>query len=218
MHVVNPLNAELSPICHLLILLGDLTFMGTCIVKYIPIYIQQDATLRSLFISGNCSLHVSGGTSTHHQESIQLYLQHLVFVTPLLLSDAIVEDLEPVWVCCGWRTHENSYVLLEHPYENPYVLLEYPHENSYVLLEHPYENPYVLSNIHMKIIIYFKKIHMQILPLSYLKLNAATTKCKFVYVYAYFFFLITSAFRFNYAEVSAAADQLNADASSANKV
>ena len=27
-------------------------------------------------------LHVSGGTSTHHQECIQLYLQHLVFVTP----------------------------------------------------------------------------------------------------------------------------------------
>ena len=42
------------------------------------------------------ALHVSGGTSTHHQERIQLYLQHLVFVTPLLLSAAIVEELEPV--------------------------------------------------------------------------------------------------------------------------
>jgi hypothetical protein len=42
------------------------------------------------------ALHVSGGTSTHHQERIQLYLQHLIFVTPLLLSDAIVEELEPV--------------------------------------------------------------------------------------------------------------------------
>jgi hypothetical protein len=42
-------------------------------------------------------------TSTHHQERIQLYLQHLVFVTPLLLSAAIVEVLEPVWVFCGWR-------------------------------------------------------------------------------------------------------------------
>jgi hypothetical protein len=31
-------------------------------------------------------LQVSGGTSTHHQERIQLYLQHLAFVTPLLLS------------------------------------------------------------------------------------------------------------------------------------
>jgi hypothetical protein len=30
---VNPLNAELNPICHLLILLEDLTFMGPCIVS-----------------------------------------------------------------------------------------------------------------------------------------------------------------------------------------
>jgi hypothetical protein len=42
------------------------------------------------------SLHVSGGTSTHHQERIQLYLQHLVFVTTFLLPAAIVEELEPV--------------------------------------------------------------------------------------------------------------------------
>jgi hypothetical protein len=41
-------------------------------------------------------LHVSSGTSTHHQERIQLYLQYLVFVIPLLLSAAIVEELEPV--------------------------------------------------------------------------------------------------------------------------
>jgi hypothetical protein len=42
------------------------------------------------------ALHVSDGTSTSHQERIQLHLQHLVFVTPLLLSAAIVEELEPV--------------------------------------------------------------------------------------------------------------------------
>jgi hypothetical protein len=42
------------------------------------------------------ALRVSGGASTHRQEHIQLYLQHLVFVTPLLLSAAIVEELEPV--------------------------------------------------------------------------------------------------------------------------
>jgi hypothetical protein len=41
-------------------------------------------------------LHVSGGNSIHYQERIQLYLQHLVFVTTLLLSAAIVEELEPV--------------------------------------------------------------------------------------------------------------------------
>jgi hypothetical protein len=40
--------------------------------------------------------HVSGGTIAHHQERKQLYLQHLVFVTPLLLAAAVVEELEPV--------------------------------------------------------------------------------------------------------------------------
>jgi hypothetical protein len=40
------------------------------------------------------ALHISGDTSTHHQERIQLYLQHLVYVTPLLLPAAIVEELE----------------------------------------------------------------------------------------------------------------------------
>jgi hypothetical protein len=30
---INPLNAELNPICHLLILLGDLMFMGPCIIS-----------------------------------------------------------------------------------------------------------------------------------------------------------------------------------------
>jgi hypothetical protein len=63
--------------------------------KNILIYIQQDATLHSLFYLETV-FHVSGGTSTHHQERKQLYLQHLVFVTPLLLPAAIVEELEPV--------------------------------------------------------------------------------------------------------------------------
>jgi hypothetical protein len=40
------------------------------------------------------ALHVSGGTITHHQEHKRLYLQHLVFVTPLLLSAAIVEEFQ----------------------------------------------------------------------------------------------------------------------------
>jgi len=42
------------------------------------------------------ALHISGGTTTHHQERKQLYLQHLVIVTPLLLSATIVEELELV--------------------------------------------------------------------------------------------------------------------------
>jgi hypothetical protein len=61
----------------------------------ILIYIQQDATLHSSFYL-KTALHVSGDTTTHHQERKQLYLQHLVFVTPILLPAAIVKELEPI--------------------------------------------------------------------------------------------------------------------------
>jgi hypothetical protein len=61
----------------------------------ILIFIQKEATLHSLFFL-ETALHVSGETITHHQERKQLYLQHLVFVTTLLLPAAIVEELELV--------------------------------------------------------------------------------------------------------------------------
>jgi hypothetical protein len=61
--------------------------------KVILIYVQQDAKLHSLFYM-ETALHISGGTTTYHQERKQLYLQHLVFVTPLLLPAAIVEEVE----------------------------------------------------------------------------------------------------------------------------
>jgi hypothetical protein len=60
--------------------------------------------LYAVYLYLETTLHVSGGTFTHHQDRIHLYLQHLVFVTPLLLSAAVVEELEPVRVCCVWRT------------------------------------------------------------------------------------------------------------------
>jgi hypothetical protein len=63
--------------------------------KNILIYVQQDAKLQSLFYL-ETDLHISGETTTHHQERKQLYLQHLVFVTPLLLSAAIVKEMELV--------------------------------------------------------------------------------------------------------------------------
>ena len=66
---------------------------GSVHCKNILIYIQQDATLHSLFYL-ETALHVSGGITTYHQERKQLYLQHLVFVRSLLLSSAIVEELE----------------------------------------------------------------------------------------------------------------------------
>ena len=71
----------------------DFNVHGFVHCKNILIYIQQDATLRSLFYL-ETALHVSGGITTHHQEHKQLYLQHLIFVMPLLLPAAIVEELE----------------------------------------------------------------------------------------------------------------------------
>ena len=63
------------------------------------------------------ALHVSGGTTTHHQERKQMYLQHLVFVTRLLLPAATAAGSSNVWqiphavdtvVCApddGWWYH-----------------------------------------------------------------------------------------------------------------
>jgi hypothetical protein len=52
-------------------------FYGSVHRKCIPIYIQKDARLHSLFISDNFSTRFVC-TSTHHQEHIQLYLPDAV--------------------------------------------------------------------------------------------------------------------------------------------
>ena len=86
---------------------------GSVHLKNIPIYIKQDAALHSLLYL-EINLHVLGGTSTHHQERIQLYLQHLVFVTPLLPLAAGSSNGVTNTRCCsrvvcapddGWRYH-----------------------------------------------------------------------------------------------------------------
>ena len=69
--------------------------MGPCIVSIFQ-YITNKMQSYTVYLYLETALHFSGGTSIHHQEQIQLYLQHLIFVTPLLLSAAIVEELEPV--------------------------------------------------------------------------------------------------------------------------
>jgi hypothetical protein len=62
--------------------------------------------LYTVYLYLETALHVSGGTTTHHQERIQLYLQHLVFVIPLLLHAAIVEVLEQDALdTVGWKYH-----------------------------------------------------------------------------------------------------------------
>jgi hypothetical protein len=69
--------------------------MGPCILRIFQ-YISNKMQRYTVYLYLETALHVSGGTSTHHQESTQLYLRHLIFVTPLLLSAAIVEELELV--------------------------------------------------------------------------------------------------------------------------
>jgi hypothetical protein len=49
-------------------------------------YIYDKMQRYTLYLYLETALHVSGGTSTHHQKRIQLYLQNLIFVTPLLVS------------------------------------------------------------------------------------------------------------------------------------
>jgi hypothetical protein len=66
--------------------------MGPCIVSIFQ-YISNKMQRYTVYLYLETALHVSGGTSTHHHERMQLYLQHLAFVTPLLLSAAIVEPV-----------------------------------------------------------------------------------------------------------------------------
>jgi hypothetical protein len=69
--------------------------MGTCIGSIFQ-YISNKMQRYTVYLYLETALHVSGGTSTRHQERIQLHIQNLVFVTPLLLAAAIVEELEQV--------------------------------------------------------------------------------------------------------------------------
>ena len=118
---INLLNTELNPICHLLALLGAhpifhisrirvnitmkiLTFMGPCIVRIFQ-YISNKMQRYTVYLYLETALHVSGGTTTHHQERKQLYLQHLVFVRPLLLPAAIAAGSSNGLTntrCCGY--------------------------------------------------------------------------------------------------------------------
>jgi len=67
--------------------------MVSCIVNTFQ-NIPNKMQLYIVYFYLETALHVLGGTSTYHQERIQLYLQHLVFVTPLLLPAATVEECE----------------------------------------------------------------------------------------------------------------------------
>jgi hypothetical protein len=55
---LNPLNAELNSICHLLLLLGDFTFMGPCIVSIFQ-YISNKMQRYTVYLYPGTALHVS---------------------------------------------------------------------------------------------------------------------------------------------------------------
>jgi hypothetical protein len=55
-------------------------------------YISNKMQLYTVYLYLETALHVSGSNSTRHQEREQLYLQHLVIVTPLLLPAAIASN------------------------------------------------------------------------------------------------------------------------------
>jgi hypothetical protein len=69
----------------------NLKFMGPCIANTFQC-ISNKMQLYTVYLYSENALHVSGVTSTHQQERVQLYLQHLVFVRPLLLPAAIAAD------------------------------------------------------------------------------------------------------------------------------
>jgi hypothetical protein len=78
--------------------------MGPCIVSIFQYTCISNKMQRyTVYLYLQIALHVSGGTSTHHQERIQLYLQNLAFVTPLLLPAATGTGLSVLWV--AYATH-----------------------------------------------------------------------------------------------------------------
>jgi len=64
-------------------------------------YTSNKTQLYTVYFYLETALHVLGGASTHHQEQIQLYLQHLVLVTPLLLSAVLWKSSNSSTIAAG---------------------------------------------------------------------------------------------------------------------
>jgi hypothetical protein len=62
--------------------------MGPCIVSVFQ-YISNNMLRYTVYLYLETALHVSGGTSTHRQERIQLYLQHLQRTPPTARSNRL---------------------------------------------------------------------------------------------------------------------------------
>jgi hypothetical protein len=71
--------------------------MGTCIVSIFQ-YISNKMQRYTVYLYPETALHISGGTSTHHQERIQLYLQHL-WQIPDAVDTVVCASYD------GWKYH-----------------------------------------------------------------------------------------------------------------
>jgi hypothetical protein len=111
--IINPLNAELNPICHLLILLGDLRSMGPCIVSIFQ-YISNKMQLTQ-FISENCSIcfewyfHPSSGA--HTTVSTASGICHNVTAI-CRYRGRVGTGLNVLWVASPPTAHSKQYALL----------------------------------------------------------------------------------------------------------
>ena len=93
-------------------------FMWQCIASIIRNYNQQDATFVDLFISTD-ALHVSGGSSAHHQEHITLH-NSFRYCQPILLLAAIVNKMELTFHLIHDSSHSTHV-----PYVPEYILIAY---------------------------------------------------------------------------------------------
>ena len=87
----------------------------------IPSYNQQYATFLDLFISKE-ALHVSGGSSAHHQKHITVHTASGI-VKPILLLVATVEEMEYSQRLLAQINNQHVYVTKSH-------LKKYPFRND----------------------------------------------------------------------------------------
>ena len=76
---------------HTHVILRNVTIRSPCIVSIFQ-YISNKMQRYTVYLYLETALHVSGSTSTNHQEHTQLYLQHFILAKQLLLPAVIVEE------------------------------------------------------------------------------------------------------------------------------
>ena len=111
--------------------------------------------LYAVYLYVETALHVSDGTSAHHQECIQLYLHHLVFVTPSLLPAAIFSSTIAAGSSNGLtntRCCRYSFTVIRHKTNSDLCLtnmgIERNHNSETISLWEEKFNPH--SNIYVQ--------------------------------------------------------------------